>query len=141
MIEIRSLRDLLRLLFIYQREFKLAALSAVVIIVLGAFLLPAKYESNARLLVKPGRDSTLPIEISNSPPKMPRPRPRSSCTAASWRSTAPSAVAGNPAPEPAIPRPMEIGHSSPAIAAPGRGAFLCAARGLGRAPRRFSAMA
>lgn len=42
MIEIRSLRDLLRLLFIYQREFKLAALSAVVIIVLGAFLLPAK---------------------------------------------------------------------------------------------------
>ncbi len=36
---------------------------------------------------------------SNSPPKMPRPRPRSSCTAASWRSTAPSAVAGNPAPE------------------------------------------
>ncbi len=78
---------------------------------------------------------------SNSPPKMPRPRPRSSCTAASWRSTAPSAVAGNPAPEPAIPRPMEIGHSSPAIAAPGRGAFLCAARGLGRAPRRFSAMA
>lgn len=38
MIEIRSLRDLLRLLFIYQREFKLAALSAVVIIVLGAFL-------------------------------------------------------------------------------------------------------
>lgn len=41
MIEIRSLRDLLRLLFIYQREFKLAALSAVVIIVLGAFLLPA----------------------------------------------------------------------------------------------------
>ncbi|MCR3769996.1 TonB-dependent receptor [Pseudomonas aeruginosa] len=65
MIEIRSLRDLLRLLFIYQREFKLAALSAVVIIVLGAFLLPAKYESNARLLVKPGRDSTLPIEISN----------------------------------------------------------------------------
>ncbi|VTM12010.1 protein PslE [Pseudomonas aeruginosa] len=65
MIEIRSLRDLLRLLFIYQREFKLAALSALVIIVLGAFLLPAKYESNARLLVKPGRDSTLPIEISN----------------------------------------------------------------------------
>jgi uncharacterized protein involved in exopolysaccharide biosynthesis len=65
MIEIRSLRDLLRLLFIFKREFKLAALSALVIIVLGAFLLPAKYESSARLLVKPGRDSTLPIEISN----------------------------------------------------------------------------
>lgn len=66
MIEIRSLRDLLRLLFIYQREFKLAALSAVVIIVLGAFLLPAKYESNARLLVKPGRDSTHLIEIGRA---------------------------------------------------------------------------
>ncbi len=65
MIEIRSFRDLLRLFFIFRREFKLAAIAALVIILLGAFLLPAKYESTARLLVKPGRDSTLPIEISN----------------------------------------------------------------------------
>lgn len=65
MIEIRSFRDLLRLFFIFRHEFKLAALAALVIILLGAFLLPAKYESTARLLVKPGRDSTLPIEISN----------------------------------------------------------------------------
>lgn len=36
------------------------------VIILGAFLLPSKYESNARLLVKPGREnSTLPIEVSN----------------------------------------------------------------------------
>lgn len=65
MIEIRSFRDLLRLFFIFRQEFKLAAIAALVIILLGAFLLPAKYESTARLLVKPGRDSTLPIEISN----------------------------------------------------------------------------
>ncbi|WXL24094.1 exopolysaccharide transport family protein [Ectopseudomonas mendocina] len=65
MIEIRSFRDLLRLLFIFKREFRLAAISALVIIVLGAFLLPPKYESTARLLVKPGRDSTLPIEVSD----------------------------------------------------------------------------
>ncbi|AZF41985.1 Pellicle/biofilm biosynthesis polysaccharide copolymerase/tyrosine-kinase PslE, Wzc-like [Pseudomonas sp. R1-43-08] len=65
MIEIRSFRDLLRLFFIFRHEFKLAAIAALVIILLGAFLLPAKFESTARLLVKPGRDSTLPIEISN----------------------------------------------------------------------------
>ncbi|SDH43641.1 GumC family protein [Pseudomonas panipatensis] len=65
MIEIRSYRDLLRLFFIFKREFKLAALFTLAVIVLGAFLLPAKYESSARLLVKPGRDSALPIEISD----------------------------------------------------------------------------
>ena len=51
MIEIRSFRDLLRLFFIFRHEFKLAAIAALVIILLGAFLLPAKYESTARLLV------------------------------------------------------------------------------------------
>ncbi len=65
---------------------------------------------------------------SNSPPKMPRPRPRSSCTAASWRSTAPSAVAGNQRLNRLSPadgnQPLQ-----PAIAAPGRGAFYSAARG------------
>ncbi|WP_397448337.1 exopolysaccharide transport family protein [Pseudomonas sp. NA-150] len=65
MIEIRSFRDVLRLFFIFKHEFKLAALAASTVIVLGAFLLPAKYESSARLLVKPGRDSTLPIEIAD----------------------------------------------------------------------------
>lgn len=66
MIEIRSLRDLLRLFFIFRREFKLAVITTLVIAVLGAFLLPARYESDARLLVKPGRDNTtLPIEAAN----------------------------------------------------------------------------
>ncbi|SFY41286.1 Uncharacterized protein involved in exopolysaccharide biosynthesis [Pseudomonas sp. NFR02] len=66
MIEIRSLRDLLRLFFIYRREFKLAVITTIVVAVLGAFLLPARYESDARLLVKPGRDNTtLPIEAAN----------------------------------------------------------------------------
>ena len=66
MIEIRSFRDLLRLLFIFRREFQWAVTVTVLMAVLGAFLLPAKYESNARLLVKPGRDSTtVPIEAAN----------------------------------------------------------------------------
>lgn len=66
MIEIRSFRDLLRLFFIFRREFQWAVITTVVVAVLGAFLLPAKYESNARLLVKPGRESTtMPIEVGN----------------------------------------------------------------------------
>lgn len=69
MIEIRSLRDLLRLFFIFRREFKLALITTIVIAVLGAFLLPARYESNARLLVKPGRESTtVPIEAGSRQP-------------------------------------------------------------------------
>jgi uncharacterized protein involved in exopolysaccharide biosynthesis len=66
MIDIRSFRDLLRLFFIFRREFQWAVIATIVITILGAFLLPAKYESNARLLVKPGRESTtLPIEVAN----------------------------------------------------------------------------
>jgi polysaccharide biosynthesis protein PslE len=66
MLEIRSFRDLLRLFFIFRREFQWAVVATVLVAVLGAFLLPAKYESNARLLVKPGRESTtLPIEAGN----------------------------------------------------------------------------
>jgi uncharacterized protein involved in exopolysaccharide biosynthesis len=66
LIEIRSFRDLLRLFFIFRREFQWAVVATVLVAVLGAFLLPAKYESNARLLVKPGRESTtLPIEVGN----------------------------------------------------------------------------
>jgi uncharacterized protein involved in exopolysaccharide biosynthesis len=65
-IEIRSFRDLLRLFFIFRREFQWAVVMTIVVVILGAFLLPAKYESNARLLVKPGRESTtLPIEVAN----------------------------------------------------------------------------
>ena len=68
MIDIRSFRDLLRLFFIFRREFQWAVIITVVVAVLGAFLLPSKYESSARLLVKPGREnSTLPIEIGNRP--------------------------------------------------------------------------
>lgn len=66
MLEIRSVRDLLRLFFIFRREFQWAVITTIVVAILGAFLLPAKYESNARLLVKPGRDSTtMPIEVAN----------------------------------------------------------------------------
>lgn len=66
MINIRSFRDLLRLLFIFKREVKITVLVTFIIIVLGAFLLPNRFESTALLLVKPGRDtSTLPIEIAD----------------------------------------------------------------------------
>lgn len=65
MIEIRSLRDLLRLFFIFRREFRLAFFVTVVVAILGAFLLPRQYESSARLLVKPGLNNTLPIEASD----------------------------------------------------------------------------
>lgn len=66
MIEIRTFRDLLRLFFIFKREFQVAVAVTLLMILLGAFFLPASYESNARLLVKPGRDSsTLPIEMTD----------------------------------------------------------------------------
>jgi len=65
MINIRSFRDLLRLFFIFKREVKITVLVTFVVILLGAFLLPNRYESTALLLVKPGRDSTLPIEVAD----------------------------------------------------------------------------
>jgi uncharacterized protein involved in exopolysaccharide biosynthesis len=66
MINIRSFRDLLRLFFIFRREVQTTVLVTFIIILLGAFLLPNRYESTALLLVKPGRDSsTVPIELSD----------------------------------------------------------------------------
>jgi polysaccharide biosynthesis protein PslE len=66
MIEIRAFRDLVRLFFIFKREFKLAFLVTVIAAALGAFLLPSRYLSEARLLVKPGRETaTLPIEYQD----------------------------------------------------------------------------
>lgn len=66
MIEIRTFRDLLRLFFIFFREFRLAVVATLVVVLLGAFLLPTSFESSARLLVKPGRDTnTLPIEVAD----------------------------------------------------------------------------
>jgi hypothetical protein len=66
MITILSFRDLVRLFFIFRREFKWAFLATVIIALLGAFLLPSRYHSEARLLVKPGRDNaTVPIELSD----------------------------------------------------------------------------
>ncbi len=66
MINIRSFRDLLRLFFIFKREVKITVLATFIIVLLGALLLPNRYESTALLLVKPGRDtSTVPIELSN----------------------------------------------------------------------------
>ncbi|RMX03533.1 lipopolysaccharide biosynthesis protein [Corticibacter populi] len=66
MITIRSLRDLVRLFFIYRREFLWACALTMLMAVLAAFLLPSRYESQARLLIKPGRENTtLPIEAAD----------------------------------------------------------------------------
>ncbi|WP_296181726.1 exopolysaccharide transport family protein [Pseudomonas sp. UBA1879] len=66
MITIRSFRDLLRLFFIFRREVQITVIVTLAIIVLGAFLLPSRYESTSLLLVKPGRDtSTVPIELAD----------------------------------------------------------------------------
>lgn len=66
MIDIRSLRDLVRLFYIFRREFWLAFVGVAVLAVAGAFLLPPKYTSDARLLVKPGRENmAAPIEAAD----------------------------------------------------------------------------
>ncbi len=66
MIDIRSFRDLVRLFFIYRTEFMRAFLAVLVLAVAGAFLLPPKYTSDARLLVKPGRENlTVPIDVGD----------------------------------------------------------------------------
>lgn len=66
MIDIRSFRDLLRLFFIFRREFLIAFSITGAMAVAGAFLLTPKYESEARLLVKPGRENvTVPIDAGD----------------------------------------------------------------------------
>lgn len=66
MIDIRSLRDLLRLFYIFRREF-LVAFGLTVLFAVGiAFLMPPKYASEARLLVKPGRENlTVPLDAGD----------------------------------------------------------------------------
>lgn len=63
MIEIRSFRDLLRLFFIFRRDFVWAFSVTVVMAIAGAFLLPARFASEARMMVKPGRENlSVPID-------------------------------------------------------------------------------
>ncbi|MFZ5527416.1 MAG: GumC family protein [Pseudomonadota bacterium] len=66
MIDIRSFRDLLRLFYIFRREFLLAFGLTVVAAVGIAFLMPPKYASEARLLVKPGRENlSVPVDAGD----------------------------------------------------------------------------
>ncbi|MHC1480214.1 GumC family protein [Frateuria aurantia] len=60
MIEIRSLRDIIRLLFIFKRQFIYAAVATLVVTVAGALFLPSRYESQARILVKPNESLNPP---------------------------------------------------------------------------------
>lgn len=59
MIDIRSFRDVLRLFFIFKREFKIAMTITIIVALLGAFLLPLKFASESRLLVKNGRENSI----------------------------------------------------------------------------------
>jgi len=73
MIDIRSLRDLVRLFYIFRREFWWAFAATAVLAVAGAFLLPPKYTSDARLLVKPGRENmSAPLESADRQPIYPQ---------------------------------------------------------------------
>jgi uncharacterized protein involved in exopolysaccharide biosynthesis len=66
MIDIRSFRDLLRLFYIFRREFLVAFGLTVVAAVGIAFLMPPKYASEARLLVKPGRENlSVPVDAGD----------------------------------------------------------------------------
>lgn len=66
MIDIRSFRDLLRLFYIFRREFLVAFGLTVVIAVGIAFLMPPKYASEARLLIKPGRENlSVPLDAGD----------------------------------------------------------------------------
>lgn len=66
MIDIRSFRDLLRLFFIFRREFRIACALTVLMAVGGAFLMSPKFESESRLLVKAGRENlTVPLDAGD----------------------------------------------------------------------------
>lgn len=66
MIDIRSFRDIVRLFYIFRRPFYIALWVTVGLIALGAFTLPPKYASEARLLIKPGRENlTVPIDVGD----------------------------------------------------------------------------
>jgi uncharacterized protein involved in exopolysaccharide biosynthesis len=66
MIDIRSFRDIVRLFYIFRRPFRIALWVTAALIVLGAFTLPPKYASEARLLVKPGRENlTVPLDAGD----------------------------------------------------------------------------
>ncbi len=69
MIEIRSFRDILRLFFIFRREFTRALAATVIVAVLGAFLLPSRYASDARLLVRPGENVNMQLSPTPGEPQ------------------------------------------------------------------------
>jgi polysaccharide biosynthesis protein PslE len=64
MIEIRSFRDIVRLYYIFRRTFLVALLVTALLITAGAFFWPPSYTSEARLLVRPGRENvTVPLDV------------------------------------------------------------------------------
>jgi uncharacterized protein involved in exopolysaccharide biosynthesis len=64
MIDIRSSRDIVRLYYIFRRTFVVALAVTALLIVAGAFFWPPSYTSEARLLVRAGRENvTVPLDV------------------------------------------------------------------------------
>lgn len=64
MIDIRSSRDIVRLYYIFRRNFVVAMAVTALLIVAGAFFWPPSYTSEARLLVRAGRENvTVPLDV------------------------------------------------------------------------------
>lgn len=68
MIEIRSIKDIVRLFYIFRREFLYGAATTLLIAVLGALFLPKRFESQAQLLIKPATDQQIapPVNGGNT---------------------------------------------------------------------------
>lgn len=71
MISIRSIRDVIRILFIYRLRVIVAMVFTIVAIVAALFIVTPKYQSDAKLLVTLGRvNSTLPVMVQDRPALM-----------------------------------------------------------------------
>lgn len=71
MISIRSIRDVIRILFIYRLRVIVAMVFTIAAIVAALFIVTPKYQSDARLLVTWGRvNATLPIMVQDRPTLM-----------------------------------------------------------------------
>lgn len=71
MITIRSIRDVIRVLFIYRLRVLAALVFTIIAIVAALFMVTPKYRSEAKLLVTLGRENvTLPVMVQDRPALM-----------------------------------------------------------------------
>ncbi len=68
MVTILSAKDIIRLFFIYKKPALYAFAATLIIVIAGLYIIPPKYASEAKLLVKLGRENTaLPVDIIDRP--------------------------------------------------------------------------